>query len=270
MLRNFFIFTALFFLTSCIFLSRSDLVNFNNKDETISVISVKIIYEGKPENRDHGIMGFCQLRFHDDNIEPIKFRHEEGTSYYVLKSESGKIMADQLSCLHHIIPIFYLKHRRFDLTNWAFWAHRNYINYLGHITITYKPSGFGLHDVFGLGGTKYDDNGKLEIRSEDRIDDAISFINSNYPEFKGIPFTKSFLDDIAKINPATKPETYVPGAVKAVEVTKPVETVAPAATKPEPTKPNPYYTPYQSETTPYINPYQKPVQPLIAPVETQN
>lgn len=252
---NFLIISSLLSLCSCIFLSRSSIVNHDREEEVISVFSLEIIYDGKIEKKHSGLSGFCQFRFHDEEIEPIKFRREDDSKFYLLKSHSGKTMADSLNCAHYIIPLFYLKHRRVDMTYWAFWAHQGYVNYLGHIVINYKPSDFGARDLFALGGLKYDNSGKITVRVEDRVEEASSFIRRNYPELKNIPLTKSFLDDVSNIKSNTKPEAYDPNAVQAIPT---ASNILPKATETQTTiSNNPYYTPYQpTSDSSYYNPYE--------------
>lgn len=216
-------------------------------------MSLEIIYDGEPEKRDHGIAGFCQMLFHDSEINLVKFRHEKDSSFYMLKSEPGEIVADRLNCMHHIIPLLYLKHRRIDLTYWAYWAHPGHINYLGHVTINYKPAEFGPRDLIALGGLKYDRVGKVDVRVEDRAEEAVSFLAKNYPELKNMPLAKSFLEDISKIKPNSAPEIYSPSPTPVSATT----TTTPNPATPSPQNANPYYTPYQApQGTTYYNPYE--------------
>ncbi len=257
MRRNFLILSSLLSLCSCIFLSRSSIINHNPEEEVISVFSLEIIYDGKVEKKHSGLSGFCQLRFHDDEIEPIKFRREGDSKFYILKSQSGKTMADSLNCAHYVIPLFYLKHRRVDLTYWAFWAHPGYVNYLGHIVINYKPSDFGTRDLFALGGLKYDTGGKLDVRVEDRVEEASAFLRRNYPELKNIPLAKSFFDDVLNIKPDKKPEAYDPNAAPTIPASNNQPKTTDTQTKIQPASTNPYYTPYQpTSSSSYYNPYE--------------
>lgn len=225
-------------------------------------MSLEIIYDGESEKRSSGIGGFCRIFFHDYDVDLLKFRHEENSSFYIIKGETGKMMADHLSCMHHVVPFLHMKNRKFDLTYLAFWAHPGYINYLGHVTINYKPSGFEVLDLFALGGLKYDNDGKLDFRVEDRADDAVKFLSKNYPELKNIPLTKSFLDDVSKIKPDNKPEAY--SLTKNLAPPKINDSTSQPVSAPDtPTtsateSSNPYYTPSQdSQGITYRNPYEK-------------
>ncbi len=261
MLRILLILTSLFSLSSCIFLSRSDIIKQNNS-EAIAIFSLEIIYDGKPEVRNHGIAGFCQVRFHNGEFDSVKFRSEENSKFYFLKDEPGKITLNNLRCMHHVVPLLYLKNRNVDLTNWAFMAHEGFINYVGHITISYRPVGFGPADVFGLGSIQYDEKGKIDVRVEDKIDDTISFLRQNYPELGNIPITKSLLEDIADLKQNKKPEIY--NASASFQKSPEPLVVQPTQLQPPPPlqNTNPYirhdYDPYQhpGSMMPYYNPYQ--------------
>jgi hypothetical protein len=164
--------------------------------------------------------------------------------------------------MHQIVPLLYTKNRKIDLTYFAFWAHPGYVNYLGHVVINYKSSGLTTADLFGLGGLGNDSAGKIEVRVEDRTEDALIFLSKNYPELKNIPLTKSFLDDISKIKPDTKPEAY--SAKKDLTPIKANETtqVTTAAINPETQSSNPYYVPQdQSVAAGYYNPYENQKKP---------
>lgn len=253
MLRILLILAPLFLLNSCILLSRSDIIN-HDESETISLVSLEIIYDGKHETRNHSPSGFCQVRFHDDEFNAVKFRNEEHSPFYFLKTEPGRIILEEMKCMHHVIPLFYLKNRKIDLSEWGFVAHKGFVNYIGHVVITYRPKGFHGLDLFALGGIKTDRSGKFEVRVEDRIDDAVIFLNRNYPELKNVPVTKSLLTDISQIKYNVKPEAYKIGAPK------PAPAPAPTEVKKEETvstyEANPYYTPLPPQATPYENPYQ--------------
>jgi len=255
MSRNLLVFSSLFFLISCASLSRSSVINHNQKDEVISIVSVEIIYDGEPEPSSGGIGGFCRLLFHDHyEVNLLKFRHEKNSAFYVIKSEPGKMLVDSLVCKHPAIPLIPSKNRKIDLTHFAFWAAPGYVNYLGHIVINYKPSEFNFLDLFGLGGLKADGEGKFDVRIEDRVDDAVNFLSKNYPELKNISLTKSFIEDISSLKPNTKPEAYSPtkNSAPPPKVSEPIST-----TTNSPESSNPYYTPQQnSPAVTYFNPYE--------------
>jgi hypothetical protein len=103
MLRNFLIFSWLFFVISCASLSRSSVINHNPKDEVISIMSLEINYDDKLETRRDGIFGFCRIFFHDYELDLLKSRYEKNYSqgknysFHVMKSEPGRMMADSLS-----------------------------------------------------------------------------------------------------------------------------------------------------------------------------
>lgn len=252
MFRILLILAPLFLVNSCIFLSRSALID-HDESEAISIFSLEVIYDGKPETRNSGITGFCQVRFQNEEFERVKFRSEKKSKFHFLKNEPGKMTLENMHCMHHVVPLLYLKNRHVDLSMWVFRAHSGFINYAGHITINYRSSGFKAVDLFGLGGVKRDEEGKVDVRVEDRIDDAVSFINQNYPELKNIPFNKSLLKDIVDLKHDEKPENYT------IKPQAPTE--APRAHDP-----NIYFDPYRSPQAmaPYYNPYenQGPIKPL--------
>lgn len=226
-------------------------------------MSLEINYDETLETRRDGIFGFCRIFFHDYELDLLKSRYEKNYSqgknysFHVIKSEPGKMMADNLSCMHQIIPLLYVKNRKIDLTYFAFWAHPGYVNYLGHIVINYKPSGFATADLFALGGLKNDGAGKIDVRVEDRVEDALIFLSKNYPELKNIPLTKSFLDDISKIKPSTKPEAYSPKKDLPPVAVSEVAPPATAAINSSAQNSNPYYMPKdESLTANYYNPYE--------------
>ncbi|MBU6140597.1 MAG: hypothetical protein KGP29_03445 [Proteobacteria bacterium] len=258
MFKNLLIIAAFFLLNSCIFLSRSDIVK-QDESKAIAIFSLEVIYDGKPETRHRGIAGFCQVRFHNNEFEDVKFRSEKNSKFYFLKEAPGKITLNKMNCMHHVVPLLYLKNRSVDLSNWAFMAHPGFINYAGHITVSYRPAGFGARDLFGLGGLRYDLQGRVDVRIEDKIDDAISFMRLNYPELANIPVTKSLLEDIADLKHNKKAEIY--NASAQIKQSSPTitPTIQPA---PLPQNFNPYlnnsYDPYQhpQSVMPYYNPYQ--------------
>ena len=251
MLRILLILAPLFLVNSCIFLSRSDIIKKDNS-EAVSFFSLEVIYDGEIEKRNSGLAGFCQVSFHDDNFDNVKFRREKNSSIYFLKNKPGRTILYNMRCLRHIVPILYLKNRKVDLSSWGFWAHQGFINYLGHITITYRSSGFGPKDLFALGGITDDGFGKVDVRIEDNIDDAIVFLNHHYPDLRNVPITKSLLIDIADIKPEARPEAYKAG------VTSPVTIPQPTSAEKQVLKPysiNSYYEPFQQSEPSYHNPY---------------
>lgn len=253
--------TALILLvstTSCIFLSKSQVAKKNDQ-EAISIVAVKILYNGKVETKNHGMLGFCQLRFKDENDDSVKFRNDEHYEFYMLKSASGRVMLESMRCMHHIIPLIYLKYREVDFTDFAFQARGGFINYVGHITINYRPKGFRLIDLLGLGGLKADETGKIEVKVEDRIDGVITFLNLYYPELRALPLTKSILTDPTNLKPNIKPEAYQPAPVFSPPMNN---NIAPMPA-PIPNAPAqaPNYAPYYSQypglsLTPYYDPYK--------------
>ena len=252
MLRILLILATLFFLNSCILLSRSDIIK-KDTSEVVSLLSLEVIYDGEVEKRNSGFAGFCQVSFHDGNFDNVKFRNEKNSSIYFLKNEPGRTILYNMKCLRHIVPILYLKNRKVDLSSWGFWAHQGFINYLGHITITYRSSGFGPKDLFALGGISDDKFGKVDVRIEDNIDDAIVFLNHHYPELRNVPITKSLLMDISDIKADVKPEAYRAGVERRVAMPQPI----PAAQQiSNPYNTNPYYAPFQQSEPHYLNPYK--------------
>lgn len=242
MSRNLIIFILSFFLCSCS-LTRSSIVNSDPTNDAIAILSIKFVYNGQSEPID----GKCYIRFRDEDAEPLKVRHEKNSSIYIIKSERGRIIAESVRCSHYEL-------RNFDISEWIYFAHPGFINYAGHVTIDYRASEFTARDVFGLGGLQNDSKGKVEIRVEDRIEDIVDFIDQHYPELKNRPITKSFFDDVLKINPANKPEAYNPSPPKTAEAPK--ATSQPAIENSANQSSNPYYTPYQqTNTAPYLNPY---------------
>ncbi len=260
MLRILLILAPLFFVNSCIFLSRSDIIKKDNS-EVLSLLSLEVIYDGELEKRNSGFAGFCQVRFRDGNFDNVKFRNEKNSTIYFLKNEPGRTILYDMKCLHHIVPLFYLKSRKVNLSTWGFWAHEGFVNYLGHVTITYRSKGFGPRDLFALGGVTDDEIGKVDVRIEDNIDDAIAFLNHHYPELKNVPITKSLIKDIADIKPDEKPETYKPWVKKILAPQSP-----PAAEQDSGPYPiNPYYTPQQkTEELPYLDPHKNSI---VAPAQ---
>jgi hypothetical protein len=251
MLRILLILATLFFLNSCILLSRSDILK-KDTSEVVSLLSLEVIYDGEVEKRNSGFAGFCQVSFHDGNFDNVKFRNEKNSSIYFLKNEPGRTILYNMKCLRHIVPILYLKNRKVDLSSWGFWAHQGFINYLGHITITYRSSGFGPKDLFALGGISDDGSGKVDVRIEDNIDDAIVFLNHHYPELKNVPITKSLLIDIADIKPETIPEAYKAGMTSPAVIPQPISAAKQVS---KPYSINSYYPPFQQSEPSYHNPY---------------
>ncbi len=261
MIRKIFTVFICLFSSSCIFLTRSAIINPGDL-EAVSLFSIEIIYDGKPEKSDSGFTGNCRLKFHDLEFNNVRYRHEKNSKFFFSKSESPKIYLDTMSCSHNIVPLFYLKNRKIDVSRYGFVTHQNYINYIGHIVINYKPRNFGLADLFGLGGVFFDETGKYTVRIEDRIDDAIKFIKKEYPELASKPITKSLIMDITDIKPNQKPEPYSPPKVEVEDKKKSSE----IKNKNRPNTPNSIDREYylrenesyqiQPATMPYENPYQ--------------
>lgn len=276
MIRKIFTIFICLMTSSCIFLSRSAIINPDNL-EAVTLVSIEIIYDGKQEKRDSGFVGHCQLRFHDLEFNSVRYRREKNSKFFFLKSDSPKIYLDTLNCMHNIVPLFYLKNRKIDVSRYAFVTHEDYINYAGHIVINYKPRPFSLIDLFGLGGASFDEKGKFTVRIEDRIDDAIRFIEKEYPELASKPINKALIQDIADIKPNQKPNPYTPPKAEVETEKKPAaqlnQTEQKNQNSPAPTKTfDAEYHPQPSEsyqmqpaTMPYQNPYQVQGPQIINP-----
>lgn len=200
-----------------------------NKEEfkTYSLISLKIIYDGKEERGEA-----CKVSLRDAEFSNVKFRHEKNSEFFLVESEPGKITLNRMRCG------LILKINSVNLNDWGFFAHPDFVNYLGHVTIIYRPGS----------------NENLEIKITDKIDEAAQFLGKNHPELKNIPLGKSLLVDVAKVKPGDKPQPY--SATTTTPALPPAAPpAAPAATTTE--APNPYYTPpTPSATAPYRNPYK--------------
>ncbi|MBM3579705.1 MAG: hypothetical protein FJX34_02905 [Alphaproteobacteria bacterium] len=196
-----------------------------NKEEfkTYSLISVKIIYDGEEKKNEA-----CKISLRDTEFNNVKFRHEKNSEFFLVESKPGKITLNYMRCG------LILKINSVNLNDWGFFAHPDFVNYLGHVTIIYQP----------------DSNENLEIKITDKIDEASHFLSKNHPELKNIPLGKSLLVDVAKVKPSDKPKPY-----SATTPTPPSPPANPVATTTE--TPNPYYTPpTPSATVPYRNPYK--------------
>lgn len=255
MIRFALILFALFLLTSCSSLRRSDVVN-KDKSEVFSLISLKIIYDGKQEDESQGSSKLCKVGFRDGDFNEIETYHEKDTNFYLIKHEPGKITLTTLKCLENVIPIFYVKSRKVNLYDWGFWSHPNYLNYIGNVTIKYRPKGFRPIDLFALGGVWFDSTGLLEVKVEDKIDDVVKFIKHSYPELKTIPIARNLLTDPGRIQPEKKVEPYLlKSSQKKVKnrslTTPPIDKQSPFNYRP-----SIYYRPPPySAKVPYSNPY---------------
>ena len=179
-------------LSSCIYLNRSQIVNKKNS-KVLSIVSISVIYDGEEEKRDNGFLGFCSVRFRDDSGNKVKFLKDN--NFFILESEADRIWLYNMRCAHQKIPIILSKIRIVNFEDFGFIANDNVINYVGHIKINYKPSGFKLSDFFGISALVTDDSARVNIEVEDKFNEAKNYINNKFPELRNKTLVKSLLTD---------------------------------------------------------------------------
>lgn len=179
-------------LSSCIYLNRSQIINKKNS-KVLSIVSIDVVYDGKEEKNDNGFLGFCSVRFKDDSGNKVKFLKDN--NFFILESEPDRIWLHNMRCAHQKIPIILSRIRIVNFEDFGFIANGNVINYVGHVKINYKPSGFKLSDFFGISVFAKDDSNRVNIEVEDRFYDAKNYINSKFPELRNKTFVKSLLTD---------------------------------------------------------------------------
>ncbi|MFM2200117.1 MAG: hypothetical protein RL769_170 [Pseudomonadota bacterium] len=170
---------TLVFASSCSSLSKSQILN-TRKTEAISVLELKILFDGIEEKSNSGIFGECHLIFSDKNGR-VKSSNSDDYSFYMIKTKPGIIKIDALKCSNWT---WYYKNRYLDLSGLEFIAKSDHINYLGNLVINYEPRSFGFLDIFGLGGAVNDSKGAYDIKVYDNIERSINFLKEYYPELK--------------------------------------------------------------------------------------
>jgi hypothetical protein len=174
--------------TSCSSLSKSQILN-SKKTEAISVLELKILYNGIEEKRNSGLIGECHLVFGSDNGS-VKSSNDDDYSFYVIKTKPGIIKVKALKCSNWII---YFKNRHLNLGDLEFIAKPDHINYLGNLVINYEPRGFGFLDIIGLGGITNDNKGSFDIKIYDNTEKSINFLKEYYPELRHRNVLKSMI-----------------------------------------------------------------------------
>lgn len=165
--------------TSCSSLTRLEILK-THKTEAISVLELKIMYDGVEEKNNSGLFGECHLIFSDKNGR-VKSSNRDDYSFYIIKTKPGIIKIDALKCSNWT---WYYKNRYLDLGGLEFVAKNDNLNYLGNLVINYEPRGFGFLDIFGLGGTIKDYKGAYDIKVYDNIERSINFLKEHYYELK--------------------------------------------------------------------------------------
>ena len=169
----------LLWTTSCSSLGRSEILK-TRKTEAISVLELKIMFDGVEEKSNSGVFGECHLIFSDKNGR-VKSTNSDDYSFYMIKTKPGIIKIEALKCSNWT---WYYKNRYLDLGGLEFIAKSDHINYLGNLVINYEPRNFGFLDIFGLGGTVNDSKGAYDIKVYDNIERSINFLKEYYPELK--------------------------------------------------------------------------------------
>jgi len=164
---------------SCSSLSKSQILNVR-KTEAISVLELKIMYDGVEEKSNSGVFGECHLIFSDKNGR-VKSSNKDDYSFYMIKTKPGVIKIDALKCSNWT---WYYKNRYLDLSGLEFIAKSDHINYLGNLVINYEPRSFGFLDIFGLGAIIKDKKGAYDIKVYDNVERSINFLKEYYPELK--------------------------------------------------------------------------------------
>lgn len=164
---------------SCSSLSKSQILNVR-KTEAISVLELKIMYDGDEEKSNSGVFGECHLIFSDKNGR-VKSSNNDDYSFYMIKTKPGVIKIDALKCSNWT---WYYKNRYLDLSGLEFIAKSDHINYLGNLVINYEPRSFGFLDIFGLGAIINDKKGEYDIKVYDNVERSINFLKEYYPELK--------------------------------------------------------------------------------------
>jgi len=174
--------------TSCSSLSKSQILN-SKKTEAISVLELKILFNGIEEKRNSGLIGECHLVFGNDN-GLVRYSNDDDYSFYVIKTKLGIIKVKALKCSNWII---YFKNRHLNLGDLEFIAKPDHINYLGNLVINYEPRGFGFLDIIGLGGITNDNKGSFDIKIYDNTEKSVNFLKEYYPELRHRNVLKSMI-----------------------------------------------------------------------------
>jgi hypothetical protein len=181
-------FAVLFFTNSCSSLSKSQIIN-SKKTEAISILELKILNNGEEEKSNSGIFGECHLVFDSDNGS-VKSSNNNDYSFYVIKTKPGIVKIKALKCSNWIV---YFKNRHLNLGDLEFIAKSDYINYLGNLVINYEPRGFGLLDIFALGGIISDSKASFDIKIYDNTEKSVKFLKEYYSELKNRNIVKSII-----------------------------------------------------------------------------
>lgn len=197
-LKKFSTLISLLLVCSCIYLSKWSITHYNESKYVISVMKVRILYNGELQKKSNGLGNWCRINFTDGSFDSLKHRNKDNVFYYLVKSNPGIVRFKRLKCRKHIIPYLILEKRRIYLDRWVFDAKPGYINYVGDLTIDYRPHDFMVADIFSLGALKPDYGGSVNIIVNDNINDVRRFLNTHYPEFRNKQILRSFPYDPAQ------------------------------------------------------------------------
>ena len=183
-------------------------LNIFDKNKVFSIISVNYFYNKQTLLKNSKTK--CELNFRDDYKERVTTKIDEDSNYIILLSNPGKVFLESIECWRHSIPLIYGASRFKFIDDMGFVAHKGFVNYVGELNINYYPSFFKILDIFNLSNFINDANGSIQLDVNDRIFEALNFINFRFKNIYHLKLTKSLLIDSHALKPNDEPEIYSP------------------------------------------------------------
>jgi len=181
-------------------------LNIFDNNKAFSIISVNYFYNKQLLLKNSKTS--CKLNFRDDYKEKVFAKIDENSSFIILLSNPGKVFLESIECSRHSIPLIYGASRFKYIDDMGFVAHKGFVNYLGELNLYYYPSFFKILDIFNLSNFSNDLNGLIQIDVEDKIIEAVNFINSRFKNIYHLKLTKSLLIDSHSLKPNEEPDIY--------------------------------------------------------------
>ncbi|NBX53044.1 MAG: hypothetical protein EBT63_05290 [Proteobacteria bacterium] len=176
------------------------------ESKALSVISINIYFNNQLVSKNSKIN--CQIEFVDDYDREVTKIYDELSNYVVLNSNPGKVFIKNIRCASHSFPMIYGISRLKNIQDYGFLAHKNFVNYAGEITIRFNSSFFKFLDIFNFSSLFEDKNGVVSVDCEDKIIEALTFINNRFKNVLHLKITKSLMADSFYLKPNETPKPY--------------------------------------------------------------
>lgn len=176
------------------------------ESKSITVLSINFYFNNQLISKNSKFK--CQIDFVDDYNNEITKIFDELSNYLILESNPGKVFIKNIYCTNHSFPLIYGISRSKNIQDYGFVAHKNFVNYAGDITVKYSSSSFKILDIFNFSSLVEDKNGVVSIDCQDKIIEALTFINNRFKNVYHLKITKSLMGDSFYLKPNETPEPY--------------------------------------------------------------